>query len=169
MIFNSILIHTPLGTLFAVADDHALYVLQFTDQPQQQPALDRLKKTFNATIVVSNSALLIKLEQELTAYFAGALQQFSIPCALWGPQFYTATWQKLREIPYARTVSYAQLACALQNPRAYRAVARANAHNPFIIIVPCHRVIKHDGSLCGYNGGIERKKWLLAHERHNQS
>jgi AraC family transcriptional regulator of adaptative response/methylated-DNA-[protein]-cysteine methyltransferase len=169
IMFTSKLIQTPLGTLFAVADDHALYVLQFTDQPQPQRVLDRLTRTYDARIAEGSSALLAKLEEELAAYLAGRLQQFSIPCALWGPQFHMAAWQKLKEVPYAHTISYTQLAYALQNPRACRAAAQANAHNPFIIVVPCHRVIRHDGSLGGYNAGLERKKWLLAHERQHQN
>jgi methylated-DNA-[protein]-cysteine S-methyltransferase len=83
---------------------------------------------------------------------------------LGGTAFQQRVWAALREIPAGRTVSYGEIAAAVGSPTAVRAVGAANGRNPVPIVVPCHRVIRADGNLCGYGGGIERKRWLLEHE-----
>jgi methylated-DNA-[protein]-cysteine S-methyltransferase len=102
---------------------------------------------------------------QLTAYFAGELRQFTIPLRPAGTRFQLAVWEQLRAIPYGETRSYGQLALALGSPGASRAVGAANGSNPLSIIVPCHRVIGADGKLTGFAGGLPRKQWLLAMER----
>lgn len=104
-------------------------------------------------------------QQELDSYFAGILKQFKTPLALIGTPFQLKVWAAVQEIPYGQTRSYAEIACAIGRPKAVRAVANAISANPIWIMVPCHRVIRSSGGLGGYAGGIERKKWLLAHER----
>lgn len=101
---------------------------------------------------------------QLDAYFAGELHRFELPLAPCGTAFQSAVWQALNAIPFGRTESYGALAARLGKPKASRAVGLANGHNPISIIVPCHRVVGANGSLTGYGGGIERKRWLLTHE-----
>jgi methylated-DNA-[protein]-cysteine S-methyltransferase len=101
---------------------------------------------------------------QLAEYLAGARRKLTVPLAARGTPFQHRVWDELRRIPYGTTISYRELATRVGNPAACRAVARANATNPVPIIVPCHRVIGADGSLTGYGGGIDRKRFLLALE-----
>jgi methylated-DNA-[protein]-cysteine S-methyltransferase len=102
----------------------------------------------------------------LTAYFAGELDALdALPIRSAGTAFQEHVWKVLRTIPPGETVSYAEVAAEVGKPRAVRAVGRANATNPIGIIVPCHRIIRSDGTLGGYGGGLDRKRWLLDHER----
>ncbi|HTT11629.1 MAG TPA: methylated-DNA--[protein]-cysteine S-methyltransferase [Burkholderiaceae bacterium] len=101
---------------------------------------------------------------QLDEYFAGERFEFDLPLAASGTEFQRKVWSELRRIPYGETLSYGQLARRVGQPGAARAVGLANGSNPLPIVVPCHRVIGADGSLTGFGGGIERKRWLLAHE-----
>jgi methylated-DNA-[protein]-cysteine S-methyltransferase len=102
----------------------------------------------------------------IRAYFAGELHAIdSLPVQTAGTPFQQEVWQALRQIPCGTTISYAQLAEQIGRPKAVRAVGLANGCNPIPIVVPCHRVIGSDGSLTGYGGGMERKRWLLEHEK----
>lgn len=109
--------------------------------------------------------LLADAAGQLTEYFAGDRTDFDLPLRLQGTDFQQRVWRALCDIPFGATWSYGELAAHIGNPTASRAVGLANGRNPISIIVPCHRVIGADGSLTGYGGGIERKRWLLAHER----
>lgn len=101
----------------------------------------------------------------LAAYFSGDLAALdSLPVACVGTDFQRRVWRALREIPCGATATYGELAAHIGNPKAVRAVGLANGANPVGIVVPCHRVIGADGSLTGFGGGLERKRWLLAHE-----
>ena len=102
--------------------------------------------------------------RQLSEYFAGERRQFDLPLRLEGTDFQRRVWHELTEIPYGETWSYGELARRIGNTKASRAVGLANGSNPISILVPCHRVIGANGSLTGYGGGMERKKWLLAHE-----
>ena len=101
---------------------------------------------------------------ELRAYFAGTLTQFSMPIAPQGTDFQQRVWRELQQIPFGQTVSYGDIADRLGDHKAVRAVGAANGRNPISIVIPCHRVIARNGDLTGYAGGLERKTWLLAHE-----
>lgn len=103
--------------------------------------------------------------RELREYFAGDRRAFEVPCAFDGTEFQRAVWQALRKIPFGETRAYADIAAALGNPKAVRAIGAANGANRIAVIVPCHRVIGAGGSLVGYAAGVERKAWLLHHER----
>jgi methylated-DNA-[protein]-cysteine S-methyltransferase len=103
--------------------------------------------------------------EQLEAYFAGTCFAFDLPLAASGSAFRRAVWAELVALPLGATTSYGALARKLGRPNAARAVGMANATNPIAIIVPCHRVIGADGSLTGYAGGMDRKRWLLEHER----
>lgn len=111
-----------------------------------------------------DDALFKPARKQLDAYFAGELRDFDLPLAPTGTEFQRTVWQALLDIPYGQTESYGTLARRIGAPKAPRAVGLANGHNPISIVVPCHRVIGADGSLTGYGGGLERKRWLLAHE-----
>ncbi len=103
--------------------------------------------------------------RQLEEYFAGDRRDFDLPVALHGTAFQRKVWEQLQGIPCGETLSYGQLAKRIRQPSASRAVGLANGRNPVSIVIPCHRVIGADGSLTGYGGGIERKQWLLEHER----
>ncbi len=103
--------------------------------------------------------------RQLDEYFAGERTRFDLRLAPRGTPFQERVWKALVAIPFGRTASYGEIAHAIGNPTASRAVGAANGKNPIAIIVPCHRIIGSSGSLVGYAGGLPRKKWLLAHER----
>jgi len=103
--------------------------------------------------------------RQIEEYFPGKRKEFSLKLRLEGTDFQKKVWQELMKIPYGETVSYKDIAEAIANPKAVRAVGQANHNNPISIIVPCHRVIGRDGKLVGYGGGLWRKEWLLEHER----
>jgi len=107
----------------------------------------------------------VEAKRQFYAYFAGELMAFDLPLEPHGTGFQQRVWTALRTIPYATTISYAELARRIGNPKASRAVGLANGANPLPIIVPCHRVIGANGSLTGYGGGLEAKKYLLDLER----
>jgi len=111
-------------------------------------------------------AVLIEARRQLEEYFAGKRREFNLPLAATGTGFQRAVWAALYDIPFAQTRSYIEIARAIQKPTASRAVGMANGRNPISIIVPCHRVIGASGKLVGYGGGLERKQWLLDHEKH---
>jgi methylated-DNA-[protein]-cysteine S-methyltransferase len=148
-------IESPLGELLAIGDGEGLTDLYLPTgrHSVQTPA--------GAT---HDDAALADVETQLGEYFAGTRQRFELRLAPRGTPFQLRAWLALREIPYGETASYGKQAVALGQPRAVRAVGLANGRNPISIIVPCHRVIGADGSMTGYGGGIEAKRWLLAHE-----
>jgi methylated-DNA-[protein]-cysteine S-methyltransferase len=108
--------------------------------------------------------LLAETCRQLADYFAGRLQNFDLPLAPVGSDFERQVWRALCEIGFAETTSYGKLAARIGRPTASRAVGAANGRNPIAIVIPCHRVIGADGSLTGYGGGLEVKRWLLDHE-----
>ena len=110
------------------------------------------------------SALLAEGALQLAAYFGGTLRDFDLPLAPEGSEFQRQVWDELVRIPFGTTTSYMALAKRIGDPRHVRAVGSANGRNPISIIIPCHRVVGSDGSLVGYGGGLERKRWLLDHE-----
>lgn len=112
----------------------------------------------------ADTAVLRQCEEELTAYFAGELRIFTVPLGPVGTPFQLSVWEALRQIPYGETRTYAQIAAAIGNPKACRAVGMANNKNPISILIPCHRVIGAGGALVGYGGRLEVKRFLLALE-----
>ena len=126
-----------------------------------------LCKRLNAVILPGTNHLLDTVQSEVAEYFSGKRKNFTVPLDTPGTDFQKSVWQILQDIPYGKTRSYKQQAVAVGNPKAIRAVASANGHNRVSIIIPCHRVIGSDGSLVGYGGGLQRKKWLLDLESEN--
>ena len=115
-------------------------------------------------VAINSIAVLEQCKQELQQYFAGILQEFTVPLQPQGTLFQKQVWQELTKIPYGDTKSYGKIATDLQDPNKSRAVGTANGQNPIWIILPCHRVIGENGKLTGYAGGLWRKEWLLEHE-----
>ena len=154
-------IETPMGRMIAIADDHALYLLEFTNRKNMRRQFERLRRIQNRAVLPGRTKITDQIETELDAYFAGTLSNFSTPLATSGTNFQRQTWAALQTIPHGETRSYAQLAEMIGNPTAVRAVASANANNGLALIIPCHRVIAKDGGLGGYAGGLTRKRQLL--------
>lgn len=117
------------------------------------------------SVAEREDAVLREAKRQLEGYFAGRLKSFNLKLAPQGTEFQTSVWRELNRIPFGTTISYADLARRIGQPKACRAVGAANGRNPIAIIVPCHRVIGTDGTLTGYGGGLDRKRWLLDHER----
>lgn len=149
-------IDSPLGELTLAGDGAALSSVS-TPAPPGRPGSAREGW-------ISDPAAFKEATAQLTAYFAGELQEFSLPLAPVGTAWQHTVWQALTTIPYGETASYGELAEELSRPTASRAVGAANGRNPISIIVPCHRVIGANGSLTGYAGGLGRKEFLLALE-----
>lgn len=154
-------IETPLGPMFAVASNDSLCLLEFVDRRMLETQISTLRGRVSGNVVPGDNAILEKLGQELGSYFSGSLKEFSVPLHLSGSGFQERVWNRLLEIPYGRTASYSEMARDLGLPDAQRAVGKANGDNRIAILVPCHRVIKADGTLCGYGGGVWRKQRLL--------
>lgn len=146
---------SPVGPLTLVAADGTLVGLHLADQ-RHLPATG----TFGDRVADAAPAV----TEQLAAYFDGELTDFDVRLELGGTAFQAAVWSALRQIPFGTTASYGALAAAVGRPGASRAVGLANGRNPVAIVVPCHRVIGADGSLTGYGGGMDRKRWLLDHE-----
>jgi methylated-DNA-[protein]-cysteine S-methyltransferase len=147
---------SPIGSLLVVGDPQLLTGLYMTEH-RHQPAMP--------AGCTRNDHAFRHVREQLQAYFAGKLRQFEVAVAGRGSPFQRSVWQALSEIPFGVTESYGALARRIGNANASRAVGLANGKNPISIIVPCHRVIGANGSLTGYGGGLERKQWLLEHER----
>jgi AraC family transcriptional regulator of adaptative response/methylated-DNA-[protein]-cysteine methyltransferase len=158
-------IATPLRPMLAVASERGVCLLEFLDRRAIATALRDLRRRFGAPIVPGPSEHVDRLRAELAAYFGGTLQRFGVPLDLAGTAFQQRVWSRLQEIPFGDTVSYARVAREVGRRAAVRAVGHANGRNPVAIVVPCHRVVRTNGSLCGYGGGLWRKRWLLQHER----
>lgn len=155
---------TQLGPMLAVADDEVLYLLEFVDRRGLERELERLRLKTQAVIVPERTSPICMVEQELTKYFQGELSVFEVPTKTFSSPFQKSVWQALSEIPYGETRSYAEVAATVGKPSAIRAVAQANGANQLALIIPCHRVVRADGALGGYGGGLTRKGWLLEHE-----
>ncbi len=158
-------IDTPLGTMVAVADDKGLRLLEFADRCATERELAILRKRLRTNIVPGEHRYLDAIRSQLADYFSGKSLEFQVPVAPVGSDFQLRAWKILRSIPVGETRSYSWMAERLGDRNARRAVGRANGTNMICIVIPCHRVIRADGTLCGYGGGLWRKKWLLDHER----
>ncbi|HEY3215058.1 MAG TPA: methylated-DNA--[protein]-cysteine S-methyltransferase [Candidatus Eisenbacteria bacterium] len=163
------MISSPLGLLFVARSERGLRYLEFMDRKSLKRMIaSHADELAGATWEPSLLELKSVVEQ-FDLYFNGMLQEFELPLDPQGSEFQLKVWKALLEIPFGETRSYGQIASAIGNPKASRAVGLANHDNPLAIVIPCHRVIGADGSLTGYGGGMPRKRWLLAHEgKHHQ-
>ena len=145
---------SPTGRLLLVTGEQGILKISF----QQVTTED------DTVCPDATHPLLVQLKKEFTAYFNGSLKNFTVPVELHGTDFRKIVWQVVTEIPYGKTVSYLELSKKLGQPDAIRAVANANAHNPLLILIPCHRVIGAGGALGGYGGNLQLKRELLRRE-----
>lgn len=141
---------TPIGFLIITGTETHIHDVHFSDRPfPGEP---------------SNPIWLEEVRQQTDAYFAGELTEFKLPLDLKGTAFQRSVWAVVSLIPFGETRSYLEIAENLGNIKLTRAVGQANAHNPCLLFVPCHRVIGGSGNMTGYAGGTNRKFWLLKHE-----
>jgi methylated-DNA-[protein]-cysteine S-methyltransferase len=149
----------PFGVVTVIGSDLGIRYVLFSNDAHPKP-LERLHIS-DTDIHDSVSDAITQLDE----YFAGSRRDFELPLDLQGTEFQVAAWNALAEIPYGRTASYGQQAASIGRPKAVRAIGGANGRNPVAIVLPCHRIVGADGSLTGFGGGIEVKKWLLDHEQ----
>jgi AraC family transcriptional regulator, regulatory protein of adaptative response / methylated-DNA-[protein]-cysteine methyltransferase len=152
---------TPLGPMVAGATAKGICLLEFSDRRMLETQFTRLEKRFRACLLPGQSEHFEKLRRELGLYFQGRLRKFKVPLVLDGTEFQKKVWRALQAIPYGETRSYKEQAVMIGQPKAVRAVGRANGDNRIAIIIPCHRVIGDNGQLTGYGGGLWRKRFLL--------
>ena len=150
----TITVSTPIGPLALDADDDGISLLSLDGNP---PLVSSAQSR-------AARAHLTDAARQLGEYFDGRRTSFDLPLAMRGTPFQLQVWAALEHIPFGETISYGELARRVGAPGAARAVGLANGRNPVPIVVPCHRVIGADGTLTGYGGGLDRKRWLLAHE-----
>jgi methylated-DNA-[protein]-cysteine S-methyltransferase len=156
---------TPIGVMIVITDgDGNLHTTDWTDHEGRMDHFLEIRYGKNG-LKLDRAPRETAVASAIDRYFRGELATIdSIPVKTGGTDFQQEVWRALRTIPCGSTISYGQLAKQIRRPKAVRAVGLANGSNPIGVVVPCHRVIGADGSLTGYGGGLERKKWLLEHE-----
>lgn len=142
---------TPVGKLCIGAEDGCITHVAWEKIPREY--------------ILEETELILQCKMQLDEYFSGERTAFDLPLAPKGTDFQKKVWNALREIPYGETRTYGEIAAAIGNPKAARAVGMANNRNPIGIIIPCHRVVGVNGKLVGYAGGVEKKEWLLTLEQ----
>ncbi len=155
---------TPLGPMLALASDDGLCLLEFVDRRSLETQIGAVRARTGRVVIPGQHRVLAQIERELEAYFRDGASPFTVPLDPQGTDFERTVWDRLLRIPAGATSSYASIARDLDNPGAARAIGRANGSNRIAVVIPCHRVVRADGSLCGYGGGVDRKRWLLTHE-----
>ena len=155
---------TRLGPM-VVAADNRLQLLEFADRRMLETQFRRLARLTKRTIVPGENSVMEQTQLEIDQYFEGTRTTFDVPISISGTEFQVRVWRELLQIPYGSTSSYERIAERIGNVQAQRAVGRANGDNRLAIIVPCHRVIRSNGEISGYGGGVRRKEWLLNHEQ----
>ena len=163
---NIMYYHSPCGEMILGSFDGKLCLCDWADGRRRASVDQRLQRILNTNYVEGSSDVIEKAKYQLDEYFLNKRREFDIPLLFAGTVFQKKVWNELLEIPYGKTISYGDLAQRIGMPNAVRAVANANAVNTISIIAPCHRVIGSDGSLTGYGGGLERKRFLLELEMH---
>lgn len=144
----------PIGTIWIAEKDGAIKYVTFSNQDEYISDYDMAE-----TPLIRETAI------QLTEYFEGIRIEFNLPLSVQGTDFQKSVWKALQTIPYGETRSYKEIAAQIGNPKAARAVGMANNRNPISIIIPCHRVIGHQGNLVGYGGGLSIKQYLLDLEK----
>lgn len=159
-------IESPVGDLLLTSNGQSLTGLYLKGQKHFPKVADPNME--DSWVNTPELEVLTQVQAQLTEYFTHKREAFDIPLAPQGTPFQKEVWQSLHQIPFGETSSYGALAQQLGKPGAARAVGAANGRNPISIIVPCHRVIASNGKMTGYAGGIDRKQWLLRHEKNTQ-
>ena len=158
-IFSRRTCEAPFGVVTVIGSNFGIRFVMFSNDAHPKP-LEKLHISDTDIHDSVNDAV-----TQLDEYFAGSRRDFELPLDLQGTEFQVAAWNALAEIPYGGTASYGQQATSIGRPKAVRAIGGANGRNPVAIVLPCHRIVGADGSLTGFGGGIEVKKWLLDHEQ----
>ena len=152
---------SPCGELIIATIDGELVMSDWKQGWHHETILNRFKRLTGLPWVKGENGVIEKTISELKEYFDGQRRQFDLPLRMIGSAFQIKVWNALLQIPYGEQCSYADVAHAIHNPKAVRAVGGAVGQNPFSIIIPCHRVVGANRSLTGYGGGYEAKKFLL--------
>lgn len=158
-------LQTPLGPMVAGATDEGLCLLEFTDRRMLEAQIATVRRRLPGPVIAGSNAHLERLQAELKDYFDGARRDFTVPLVFPGTDFQRRVWEGLLAVPYGETRSYQELAAAVGDGKAVRAVGRANGSNRIAIVIPCHRIVNKSGELGGYGGGLRRKQFLLDLER----
>jgi len=156
---------TPLGPMFVCATDKGVCLLEFVERDILEKELTELQKLLNARLIVGENVHIKQVKKEVIEYFENQRSIFDVALDMPSTDFQQLVWQYLLTIPVGQKTTYQTIAQQIGKPKAVRAVGAANGRNRIAIIVPCHRVVGSDGKLRGYGGGIERKEWLLKHEK----
>ena len=161
---------TPLGPMFICATKQGICLLEFVDRRMLETEFKQLQTQLNMKIIFGENEHIKQAKIEISEYFQGIRTHFTVALHTPGTPFQQTVWECLKEIPYGELTTYKRQAQRINNLLAIRAVANANGNNRVAIIIPCHRVIGSSGELIGYGGGLERKKWLIEHEKsHSQN
>ncbi|XP_026499651.2 methylated-DNA--protein-cysteine methyltransferase [Vanessa tameamea] len=156
---------TPVGKIVAGADDDFLYVVIFEDSKNVEKTFQAISKKLSCHFVEEKNKILDQFESEIKEYFAGDLQKFTLPIKTLGSEFQKDVWDKLLAIPYGSTHTYGELAKVMGRPASHsRAVGAACGANAHLLVIPCHRLVA-SGSNGGFSSGLDRKEWLLNHEK----
>lgn len=156
---------SPCGRLLLGVEGESLCLCDWIIGDRIEKSLRRISKFISPSSRVDDTSILTRAVSELDEYFSGRRMNFEIPLAAYGTDLQRRVWQSLMKVPYGTTLSYSAIAQSVGLPRGVRAVASAVGANPLSILIPCHRIIKADGSLSGYAGGVDAKIYLLQLER----
>jgi len=159
MIFKTTMM-SPVGELLLGANEEGITFVEFASK-KGTVQLEKLRKKLKDEMIEGENDHLTSLKLQLDEYFKGKRTSFDLNLVLTGTPFQKQVWKALMDIPFGKTRSYKEQATAIGKPSAVRAVANANGDNLISIVIPCHRVIGSNGSLTGYGGGLDKKKWLL--------
>lgn len=157
---------SPIGTLLLMATEDSLIRVEFGSISNIKPEINEwVEKFIGDSILQHNVARFDPIKEELQDYFNGDLKLFTTPVTLYGTEFQKAVWTSLFiQAPFGKTKTYEDIAKDIKNPQAVRAVGGAVGKNPLSIIIPCHRIVGKNGKMVGYNGGLDKKEYLLKHE-----
>ncbi len=158
-------LESVLGKLIIGATSKGCCLLEYEDRGGLGKIQRRITRQYKLEMTRGTNDFLDQLETELDQYFKGSRRNFSAPLDVRGTPFQRAVWEQLLNIPYGETRTYGEIAALVGKPLAFRAMGRANGDNPLAIVIPCHRVVQHDGKLRGYGGGLWRKEYLLNLEK----
>lgn len=156
---------TPLGRMLAIASETGLVLCEFADRRSLEREIQDVRRHFGAVVVPGTNAILKDTRSQLEAYFAGRRHTFTVPLDAPGSPFQQAVWRSIQRVPFGETRAYGAVARDVDRPGAVRAVGRATGHNRIAILIPCHRIVRADGTFSGYGGGRWRKTHLLQLER----
>lgn len=159
------LFHTKLGTMLGIFNNDSLYFLGFVDSKNLINNIKALINKLSASLAFGTSKISKELEKQLSLYFSNKLKVFDIPFKLIGTNFQIKVWNQLVKIQYGKVLSYKSVGKILKMPKAYRAIGNANGLNKICLIIPCHRVIKENGTLGGYSAGNDKKGALISLEK----